>query len=115
MNTNKFYIFVADWCPFCRAAKKDIFQLMDNYKSNKNIVLFEESMDGVKDKAIALGAFGYPHFVIVDENEKEVVKYPDALPGEMPDRSYKALAKFYFNNTQSLPNEEDAVWFSNNG
>lgn len=111
MNGNKFYIFVADWCPFCRAAKADIFKLMDNYGANKNIVLLEESMEGVKDKAIALEAFGYPHFVIVDENEKQVLKYPDAPPGEMPDRSYAALLKFYLSNTETVAIDEDAHLF----
>jgi len=107
MNGNKFYIFVADWCPFCRAAKADIFKLMDNYGSNKNIVLMEESMDGVKEKAIALEAYGLPHFVIVDENDKEFAKYPDPAPNTPPDRSYEALAKFYFINTGTEPLPED--------
>lgn len=109
MNGNKFYIFVADWCPFCRAAKADIFKLIDNYGSNKNIVLFEESMDGAKQKALEQEAFGYPHFVIVDENEKQVNKYPEAPPGQMPDRSYLGLLRFYLDNTNTTPIEEDLI------
>jgi len=107
MNGNKFYIFVADWCPFCRAVKSDLFKLMDNYGHNKNIFLFEESMEGTKDKAIALNALALPTFIVVDENEKEFAKYPDPAPGEMPDRSYKALLKFYLTQTDTSPIEED--------
>lgn len=107
MENRKFYIFVADWCPFCRAVKSDIFKLMDNYRAKNNIVLLEESMPGTKEKAMALEAYGLPHFVIVDENEKEVLKYPDPAPGEMPDRSYAALARFYLVNTNTKPLDED--------
>lgn len=107
MNGNKFYIFVADWCPFCRAAKADIFKLIDNYGSNKNIVLFEDSMDGTKEMAISLQAYALPYFVVVDENNKEFAKYPDPAPNQAPDRSYNALAKFYLTQTGTKPIEQD--------
>ena len=42
MNNNKFYILVADWCPYCRAAKSAIFDLVEKYYSNNNIVLIEK-------------------------------------------------------------------------
>lgn len=94
MNTNKFYIFVADWCPYCRAAKPGIFELVDKYYSNKNIVLIEDTSEDYQEHAARLSVDGFPAFVIENEEGKEVARFE----GE---RTFNHLLGFYVSNTET--------------
>ena len=100
MNTNKFYIFVADWCPFCRSAKEAIFDLVDKYGKNNNIVLIEDSSEDFKVFGPKLNALSFPAFIIADENDKEITRHEG-------DRSFSGLLRFYIDNTDSTLLEED--------
>ena len=94
------YIFVADWCPHCRAAKEGIFDLMDNYYQNGNLELFEDTSSEYKSKGMKLQVFGVPTFIIVDENEKPLRTWDGQ-------RDYASLLNFYIENTQTEPVEKD--------
>lgn len=100
MNGNKLYIFVADWCPYCRAAKPAIFELMEKYYKNGNLVLIEDSSDDYKTIGLKLEATMLPSFVIADENGDKVKAYDG-------DRSFKDLLKFYVENTDTPVLDED--------
>lgn len=101
MNTKNFYIFVADWCPHCRAAKSAIFELVDKYHSNGNIILVEDSSEEYKELSQKLSIDGLPAFVVLDEVEKVITTY------EFNDRSFEALLGFYAENTGTAVLEED--------
>jgi thiol-disulfide isomerase/thioredoxin len=105
MNTNKFYIFVADWCPFCRSAKEAIFMLVDKYGKNNNIVLIEDSSEEFKTMGPKLNALAFPAFIIADENDKELARHEG-------DRSFLGLLRFYITNTDSTILEEDVESYS---
>lgn len=105
MNKNKFYILVAEWCPYCKMAKDAIFKLTENYFDNGNIEILEESTEEYKKVAVELQRFSIPSFVIVDENNKEVAVW------EGP-REYYNLLDFYIKNTDTEVKTEDAVFFA---
>jgi thiol-disulfide isomerase/thioredoxin len=94
MNKNKFYIFVADWCPYCRAAKPGIFELVDKYYNNNNIVLIEDTSEEYQESATRLNVQAFPAFVIEDEEGKEVTRFE----GE---RTFEHLLGFYISNTET--------------
>lgn len=106
MNTNKFYILVADWCPYCRAAKAAIFDLVEKYYSNNNIVLIEDTSDEYKSTSAKLEADMIPAFIIADEDGNKVNAYEDN------DRSFEALLGFYAENTGTKVLEEDQPIYS---
>lgn len=106
MNNNKFYILVADWCPYCRAAKSAIFDLVEKYYSNNNIVLIEDSANEYREISSQLEADMIPAFVIADENGKKIKAYDGA------DRSFEALLGFYAENTGTEVLEEDQPIYS---
>lgn len=92
MNTNKFYIFVADWCPYCRQAKPAIFELIDNYAVNNNIVLMDDTSEEYKTIGLKLGATMLPSFIIANENDEEVARFDG-------DRTFANLLNFYAEHT----------------
>lgn len=92
MNTNKVYIFVADWCPFCREAKQAIFQLVEKFADNGNIILLEDSSAEFREIAPKFNVGGFPTFLSVDENDKVLATYDGP-------RDYKSLETFYTNQT----------------
>ncbi len=100
MNTNKLYIFVADWCTFCKQVKPDVFELAKKYYKNGNMELFEDSQEGTKELMQNYQTPGYPSFVIVDENRKQLAIH------EGP-RTYKTILNFYLSSTGTEPVEED--------
>lgn len=101
MNNNKFYILVAEWCPYCKMAKDAIFKLTENYFDKGNIEILEESTEEYKKLAIELQRFSIPTFVVVDENNKEVAVW------EGP-REYHNLLEFYVDHTETEALPEDA-------
>jgi thiol-disulfide isomerase/thioredoxin len=92
MNTNKFYIFVAEWCPYCRASKSAIFELMDKYAVNNNIILVDDTSEEYKTVGIKLGATMLPSFIIANENDEEVARFDG-------DRTFANLLDFYAQHT----------------
>lgn len=102
MNTNKFYMFVAEWCPHCRAAKPAIFELLDKYHSKGNIFLIEDSSDEYQTIGRKLNADALPHFVIANENDEEV----KVFEGE---RSFKNLEYFYTLMTETEKVQEETA------
>ena len=100
MNSNKFYMFVADWCPYCRAVKPVVFDLMDKYFDNKNIFIIEDSSEEYKTLGLKLNATSLPTFIIANENDEEVLKFD-----ESKERSFENLQEFYITNTDSATKE----------
>lgn len=100
MNTNKFYIFVADWCPYCRAVKSAIFELADKYYHNNNIVLIEDTSEEYKEFGAKLNATAFPAFIIANENNEEVARFE----GE---RTFQHILGFYISNTDTPVAEGD--------
>jgi thiol-disulfide isomerase/thioredoxin len=105
MNNNKFYIMVAEWCPYCKMAKDAIFQLTEKYFDKGNIDILEESTEEYKKLAVELQMFSIPSFVIVDENNKQVATW------EGP-REYYNLLEFYLKHTETEVLPEDAGLFA---
>lgn len=103
MNTNKMYMFVAEWCPHCRAAKESIFRLIETYGENNNIELFEDTSEAYREKGMKLKVFGVPTIMIVDEKEN-VVKIWDGP------RDYGSLVRFYIESTESKISDADQAW-----
>jgi thiol-disulfide isomerase/thioredoxin len=94
------YIFVADWCPYCRQAKAAIFELMEKYYKNNNLILIEDSSEDYKTIGLKLEATMLPAFIIADEEGNKVTTHD----GE---RSFKDLLKFYVDNTDTEMLDED--------
>ena len=105
MNTNKFYIFVADWCPYCRSAKEAIFELVDKYYDTNKIVLVEDTSDEYKEFGSKLNATAFPAFVIANENLEEVARHE----GE---RSFGHILGFYISNTDTPVADGDSPIYS---
>jgi len=94
MNTNKLYIFVADWCPYCRAIKPAVFELAEKYYQNDNIVLVHDESEEYKEFGPKLDATAFPAFVIANENLEEVARFE----GE---RTFQHILVFYVANTDT--------------
>ena len=97
---------MADWCPYCRAAKPAIFDLVEKYYSNNNIVLIEDSSDEYKSVSAKLQADMIPAFIIADENGEKIKSYDEI------DRSFEALLGFYAENTGTEVLKEDQPIYS---
>lgn len=94
MNTNKFYIFVADWCPYCRQIKPIIFDLVEKYYGNGNIVLIEDTSEEYKELGPKLNATAFPALIIANENLEEVARFEG-------NRTFEDILAFYTSNTET--------------
>ena len=94
MNKNKFYIFVADWCPYCRQVKPVIFDLVEKYYDNGNIVLIEDTSEEYKEFGTKLNATAFPAFIIANENLEEVARFEG-------NRTFEDILNFYASNTDT--------------
>jgi thiol-disulfide isomerase/thioredoxin len=90
---------VAEWCPYCRASKPAIFELMDKYAVNNNIILVDDTSEEYKTVGLKLGATMLPSFIIANENDELVATFDQ-------DRTFENLLNFYVTHTET-PIAED--------